>query len=207
MKKSYFLLLAMALVLSACKPDVEACFTATTTQRTVAFSSACAIEAAAFEWEFGDGETSINANPVHTYTSDGNFAVTLKVTDAKGHPSTFSQEVVCLAPNSKFTGVYQGSAQCNPSTFFEDITAVPSSTDLNAVTFSGFFGSSRLVAARIADDGVSITIARQVLDIGLNDISGSGTGNSLGTNITLNINLHPSGSSTVVLQCTYVLTR
>ncbi|MCG2825184.1 MAG: PKD domain-containing protein, partial [Thermoplasmatales archaeon] len=33
-------------------------------------------------WTFGDGETSIEANPKHTYDSAGTYEVTLKVTDA-----------------------------------------------------------------------------------------------------------------------------
>jgi outer membrane protein assembly factor BamB len=32
-------------------------------------------------WEFGDGHTSIEQNPTHTYNGDGNYVVTLTVTD------------------------------------------------------------------------------------------------------------------------------
>ena len=37
-----------------------------------------------WDWNFGDGATSSLQNPVHTYTSSGNFSVTLKVTNDKG---------------------------------------------------------------------------------------------------------------------------
>jgi PKD repeat protein len=37
-----------------------------------------------YEWDFGDGKTSTEAQPTHVYDSEGNFTVTLKVTDDKG---------------------------------------------------------------------------------------------------------------------------
>ena len=36
-----------------------------------------------FFWEFGDGETSTEENPTHTYTSNGPYSVTLTVFDAE----------------------------------------------------------------------------------------------------------------------------
>jgi hypothetical protein len=42
-----------------------------------------------FEWDFGDGETSTEANPVHAYRSDGLYTVTLKIKDDKEHTADF----------------------------------------------------------------------------------------------------------------------
>jgi gliding motility-associated-like protein len=39
-------------------------------------------------WDFGDGNTSNSAFPVHTYTTDGVYTVSLTVTDANGCSST-----------------------------------------------------------------------------------------------------------------------
>ena len=39
-------------------------------------------------WDFGDGSTSTEQNPVHTYTSPGNYTVTLTVTDSEGNNAT-----------------------------------------------------------------------------------------------------------------------
>ena len=37
-----------------------------------------------YEWSFGDGQTSTQADPVHLYLMPGNYQVTLKVTDSGG---------------------------------------------------------------------------------------------------------------------------
>ena len=56
---------------------------------TVQFSSAGTTDPDAgntlsYLWTFGDGATSTAANPSHTYTANGNYAVQLKVTDNTG---------------------------------------------------------------------------------------------------------------------------
>ncbi|WP_440056621.1 trypsin-like serine protease (plasmid) [Pseudoalteromonas sp. T1lg65] len=44
-------------------------------------------------WNFGDGSTSTQANPSHTYQTDGTYTVTLTVTDTKGQTDTTSSSV------------------------------------------------------------------------------------------------------------------
>ena len=41
-----------------------------------------------YHWDFGDTHTSDDQNPTHTYTSAGNYTVTLTVTDNTGNTST-----------------------------------------------------------------------------------------------------------------------
>ncbi|ADN35976.1 PKD domain containing protein [Methanolacinia petrolearia DSM 11571] len=41
-------------------------------------------EPISWEWDFGDGTSSTEQNPVHTYTKNGNFTVTLKATNDAG---------------------------------------------------------------------------------------------------------------------------
>jgi hypothetical protein len=44
-----------------------------------------------YEWDFGDGSTSIDRNPVHSYDTLGSFSVSLTVTNACGS-SSFTRE-------------------------------------------------------------------------------------------------------------------
>ena len=56
---------------------------------TVHFTSS-AISPASWYWDFGDGTTSREQNPIHTYANPGNYTVTLIVTDTNGNNSTRS---------------------------------------------------------------------------------------------------------------------
>ena len=51
-----------------------------------------------WEWDFGDGSTSTERNPVHTYAARGNYAVTLTVTDSQGLSGTVIETVQVLPP-------------------------------------------------------------------------------------------------------------
>ncbi|MCA9361497.1 PQQ-dependent sugar dehydrogenase, partial [Candidatus Kaiserbacteria bacterium] len=50
-----------------------------------------------YEWQFGDGATSNNANPNHTYNNDGSYLATLTVTDTFG--ATVSKNVDIISGN------------------------------------------------------------------------------------------------------------
>ena len=56
-------------------------------------------EIASYLWEFGDGGTSTEANPSHTFRSEGSFDARLTVTDNRGNSSTASTRInVARAP-------------------------------------------------------------------------------------------------------------
>ena len=46
--------------------------------------------ATSVNWDFGDGNTSTERNPTHTYSSAGNYIVVLTVINANGMNSTFA---------------------------------------------------------------------------------------------------------------------
>jgi hypothetical protein len=48
----------------------------------------------AFDWQFGDGNSSDEQNPTHTYQSEGTYTATLVVTEMHGLLSSFSLIVV-----------------------------------------------------------------------------------------------------------------
>jgi PKD repeat protein len=51
---------------------------------TTTFNSLSPVSGLTYHWDFGDGTTSTQANPTHTYTSAGNFDVSLVIIDALG---------------------------------------------------------------------------------------------------------------------------
>ncbi|MFH8803902.1 PQQ-dependent sugar dehydrogenase [Streptomyces sp. NPDC017936] len=63
----------------------------------VSFSSAGSTDpdgdSLTYAWAFGDGATSTAADPSHTYTADGRYTATLKVTDTTGRSGTASVQI------------------------------------------------------------------------------------------------------------------
>jgi len=78
-----------------------ASFTFSCTDLTCAFtdrSSDAAGSLTGYAWNFGDGATGTERNPVHTYPSAGAHMVELTVTDDRGTTGTASGRVVVPAP-------------------------------------------------------------------------------------------------------------
>ncbi|MFC7584898.1 carbohydrate-binding protein [Nonomuraea antimicrobica] len=81
---------------------------------TVAFSAAGSSDpeggALTYAWNFGDGGTSTQANPTHTYTANGTFRPTLTVRDPQGLTGTASLVVTVgnTAPTVTLTAPIDG---------------------------------------------------------------------------------------------------
>ncbi|MFQ5838746.1 MAG: PKD domain-containing protein [Thermoplasmata archaeon] len=58
-----------------------------------------------WEWNFGDGSTSTERNPIHTFSSEGTYSVSLVVTDSGGLSDTATAEVAVedRGPAASFT--------------------------------------------------------------------------------------------------------
>ncbi|MCC5943568.1 MAG: PKD domain-containing protein [Bernardetiaceae bacterium] len=100
-----------------------------------------------FEWAFGDGATSTDRNPVHTYEAAGEYAVTLKAIGAGGE-NTFTATVVVAtasapAPVADFTFT-PDPAQVGQSIRFN-------STSQNAVSFEWDFAGQGSATGETAD--------------------------------------------------------
>lgn len=76
----------------ACQQDVVA-FTSSAVERAVTFMNTSAAEYTAFSWAFGDGTTSTDKNPSHTYATGGTYSVTLKSTGKCGEQKMTTQQV------------------------------------------------------------------------------------------------------------------
>lgn len=106
-----------------------AAFTADTTINcqpplTVRFQNA-STGAGSYQWNFGDGGTSTEANPSHTYTTYGNFRVTLVVTNESGCTDTYRlpRSVFISKPVIDFTLVPEKGCAPLPVSFSPNVTA------------------------------------------------------------------------------------
>lgn len=64
---------------------------------TIAFTDASAYVPTSWAWDFGDGATDTVQDPVHTYTADGSYTVTLIATNAYGSDTaTFGPVLVSV---------------------------------------------------------------------------------------------------------------
>ena len=76
---------------------------------TVAFTDTSYGDITGRSWDFGDGTTSSEQNPVHTYTESGNYSVLLTVTGPAGK-NTLEEPVFILvgpfAPVAYFEAIY-----------------------------------------------------------------------------------------------------
>ncbi|MBO7141750.1 MAG: PKD domain-containing protein [Bacteroidales bacterium] len=62
------------------------------------YTSNTSINGATYLWDFGDGETSVEKEPTHYYTQDGDFYVTLKVTSKEGCTTVGTETHVRVEP-------------------------------------------------------------------------------------------------------------
>jgi len=91
-----------------------------------------------FRWAFGDGATSTEANPTHVFTQDGDYVVTLTVTDSEGATGTdtVAIEVGNRAPTATNTPTRTPTATPTPTATATATTVVVETTTATATTTS-----------------------------------------------------------------------
>src|SRR5690606_7661862 len=92
--------------------------------------------AATYLWDFGDGNTSTLANPVHTYQNYGSFNVTLSVKNSAGCSKVITRNnfiQMTSKPTAKFTAANNNSCTL-------PLTVPFSNTSTSAVSYYWDFG-------------------------------------------------------------------
>ena len=124
--------------------------------------------ATSYAWDFGDGNTSSDENPTHSYSSVGNFSVTLTATGEGGeHSHSESITIAHPAPNAGFL--------INKSTAEPGDTIIFTNTSANATSYIWDFGDGNTSTDKnpvhaYASDGV-FTITLTATGEGGEDIS------------------------------------
>ncbi len=107
--------------------NASAGFTATVNGATATFENT-STNANSYLWDFGDGNTSTEAHPQHTYTQDGTYTVTLTASNSCGTSTSVQTVVIVTPPTAGFTAA--PTLGCGPLTV--QFTNASSS---NAVSF------------------------------------------------------------------------
>ena len=104
--------------------------------------------ATTFSWNFGDGSSSSEQNPVHTYASGGSYTVTLTATNNCGS-SIYQHIVVITTGTSEVSWIDGFRLFPNPNTgsFTVDMKGVPQ----NKVEFTLFNTLGELIKTETAD--------------------------------------------------------
>jgi PKD repeat protein len=162
MKKNPILLFALMLLLCSCKKDPEACFTSEQKAYTMSFNS-CSLNATSYDWDFGDGNFAIGANPDHEYGSFGTYEVSLRVGNEKGTTSTITQNVTFSAPpNYQMAGVYQeyqrNSANSTYTNTNNQVIITPNFDNGTEIYIDGYFGGYGNVVGVVNEARTLITI-------------------------------------------------
>jgi len=81
-------------------------FTFTTSSLTAQFTDDSFL-AVSHSWDFGDGETSTEVNPIHTYAVDGTYSVTLTTANSAGVERSITMQVPVGGITPTFPAVIQ----------------------------------------------------------------------------------------------------
>ncbi|WP_141706422.1 PKD domain-containing protein, partial [Methanosarcina sp. A14] len=68
---------------------------------TVSFTDQSTGKPTKWKWSFGDGKTSREKNPKHHYLQEGNYKVTLTVTNAAGSSTVKKINYIKLTTNTR----------------------------------------------------------------------------------------------------------
>jgi len=136
------------MILTGCQKEPSACLNVSTTTvsvgQYVSFSD-CSIDAHSYLWEFGDGSTSTDQNPIHKYSSKGTYVAKLTASSKNGNKSdeistaiTVTNEISTneLVDLWNYDKVIYSSYKDN--NLIDQQTTVPTSATLQFATGGGY---------------------------------------------------------------------
>lgn len=142
------------------------------------FSNSSTGGSLAYSWEFGDGNSSTEAQPTHTYAAVGTYTVTLTVSNTLGVDTTTGVVEILLAPEASFTTssptelgtstTFTNSSTGDNLSYLWDFGDGETSTDTTpthtyaaAGTYTVTLTASNLAASDTAENTVQVLVAPQ----------------------------------------------
>lgn len=122
-------------------PSPVADFTYVPNDLVIQFTST-STDAESYYWIFGDGTYSTEASPLHTFSSAGNYTVTLKVNSPAGYTSQVEKS---FAVAGKVSAFYQHTAQRYREGGFGRVIDFDATSSANAVSVSWDFGDGTVI--------------------------------------------------------------
>jgi uncharacterized repeat protein (TIGR01451 family) len=126
----------------------------------------------AYAWDFGDGATSSEANPTHTYTTAGAYVVRLTVTNGYGRSEatgavnfapraafTPTDSVIQLGQPLSFTNLSTGTAEMHYTWSFGDGAASTAANPTHTYADVGVYTITLRVTNDFGEDEVTGTVA------------------------------------------------
>ncbi len=102
-------------------------FTSSKNGSTVTFTDMSSF-GTSYSWNFGDGATSSDQNPVHTYADNGTYTVTQTVTNGCSTKTQTASVVIAVAPVPSFTSNYTGPICAGQSVQFTNTSTYSPTT-------------------------------------------------------------------------------
>jgi len=128
-------------------------------------------ESLSYAWQFGDGTTATGQTPSHTFSNDGNFTVTLTVSDAFGWQKTLTRTVTIanVAPSVTLSAtspvsILSGDAVSVAGSFTDPGNDAPWQSVIA-------WGNGTSTSATQAQSGASITGTKTYLAVGAYTVS------------------------------------
>jgi PKD repeat protein len=110
----------------------------------------------AWSWSFGDGGTSSQQNPIHVYSSPGNYTVTLTVSNASG--SSSASQVVAITPPSPPQAAFTWTVNGLQANFLDKSSGSPTSWTWNFGDGSTVSGVQNPVHVYAAAGSYTVTL-------------------------------------------------
>ena len=140
--------------------------------KTVTFNNTSQ-NAATYTWDFGDGNTSTDMSPTHTYAMEGNYTVSLSARNSDGGIDITSETVAAVAPITVlFTAAIDATdakkvqftnSSVNASNFSWDFGDGNTSTDMSPTHTYASYGTYSVVLSADNNIGETTTYTENIV--------------------------------------------